>query len=239
MYATSRLDGRGAASGANASWEGLRRQARVTEEQIEQQLSALSRLSGQLTYSYVGADPSAALQSKQKVADIEKLLDQLKEINEAMASHGGESRSFVRARHREIFLDLSQEFRRLRSTLGQAQDTAELLAGATGGDRWGAGADGAAPPGATAALLRERGMISSSMAAVDGVIGQAAAVAGSLSSQGSLLEGMGRKVVQVGHKLPVVNGILNAIRRKKSKDALILSAVAAVCIVLIFIYVTR
>ena len=178
----------------------------------------------------------------QCVSSVGEMLKQLVDVNRAMDNHPGESRNFVRARHQEILDDLREEFKRLRTSIGQAQDTAELLSGAN--LRWG-GAGGAAEDsgngnGATAsALLRERGMISAGMAAMDGVIGQANAIAGSLTQQGSLLDNVGRRVGQVGHKMPLVNGILNAIRRKKSKDALILSFVTAICLVFVLLYASR
>jgi len=175
------------------------------------------------------------------VSSVDELLKQLVDVNRAMDTHPGESRNFVRARHQEILDDLREEFKRLRTSIGQAQDTAELLSGAN--LRWGGGAveDSGNGNGATSssALLRERGMISAGMAAMDGVIGQANAIAGSLTQQGSLLDNVGRRVGQVGHKMPLVNGILSAIRRKKSKDALILSFVTAICLVFVLLYASR
>ncbi len=50
--------------------------------------------------------------------------------------------------------------------------------------------------------------------------------------------GCGRvRHLQVGSRFPVVNGLLNAIRRKKSKDTLVLSGVIAACILFTIIYV--
>jgi len=44
------------------------------------------------------------------------------------------------------------------------------------------------------------------------------------------------KLISVGERFPVVNGLMNAIRRKKSKDTLVLSAVIAGCTVFTIIY---
>ena len=46
---------------------------------------------------------------------------------------------------------------------------------------------------------------------------QAHAVGSSLSSQGRLFDNVAEKVTAIGARFPVVNGLLNAIRRKKSK----------------------
>ena len=52
---------------------------------------------------------------------------------------------------------------------------------------------------------------------MDDALGQAQAVASSLSEQRSLFDSIGGKLISVGAKFPVVNGLLNAIRRKKNK----------------------
>lgn len=41
---------------------------------------------------------------------------------------------------------------------------------------------------------------------------------------------------QVGARFPVINGLLNVIRRKKSKDTLVLASAVAACVLLITIY---
>jgi golgi SNAP receptor complex member 1 len=43
-------------------------------------------------------------------------------------------------------------------------------------------------------------------------------------------------MLQVASKFPVVNSLLNAIRRKKSKDTLVIAGVIAACIVFTFLY---
>ena len=42
--------------------------------------------------------------------------------------------------------------------------------------------------------------------------------------------------LQIGARFPVVNGLLNVIRRKKSKDTYVMSGVVAACLLLIIIY---
>jgi Golgi SNAP receptor complex protein 1 len=93
--------------------------------------------------------------------------------------------------------------------------------------------------GTTGQLLRERGYIHSSAAQLDDVIGQAQAVrverrthcahkghadaargwqaVSSLAAQRTLFTDITTKLGAVGAKFPVVNSLVTAIRRKKSK----------------------
>jgi len=54
-------------------------------------------------------------------------------------------------------------------------------------------------------------------AQMDDVMGQAQAVASNLAEQRQLFSSIGDKLLSVAAKYPAVNGLLNAIRRKKSK----------------------
>ena len=49
------------------------------------------------------------------------------------------------------------------------------------------------------------------------MIGQAQAVSSSLGEQRGLFDNIGTKLAGVSGKFPVVNGVLNSIRRKKNK----------------------
>lgn len=55
------------------------------------------------------------------------------------------------------------------------------------------------------------------VAQLDEVMGTASAVAGRVGEQSQLFDNIGNKVLAVGAKFPAVNGIINAVRRKKSK----------------------
>ena len=52
---------------------------------------------------------------------------------------------------------------------------------------------------------------------LDDVIGQAQAVSTSAGEQGRIFDNIGSKLVSVSSKFPMVNGIMNGIRRKKNK----------------------
>ena len=52
---------------------------------------------------------------------------------------------------------------------------------------------------------------------LDDVIGQAQGVSSNLQQQRQLFDSIGGKMSNLGARFPVVNSLLNAIRRKKSK----------------------
>ena len=45
------------------------------------------------------------------------------------------------------------------------------------------------------------------------------------------------QVLALGARFPVVNGLLNAIRRKKSKDTIVLACVIAGCVLFTLVYI--
>mmetsp|Transcript_34838 Transcript_34838/g.82653 ORF Transcript_34838/g.82653 Transcript_34838/m.82653 type:complete len:130 (-) Transcript_34838:487-876(-) len=90
--------------------------------------------------------------------------------------------------------------------------------------------------GANGSLLRERATIGNANSALDATLSTATEVASSLGEQRQIFEGVTNKLTTLGSKFPVVNGLLNAIRRKKSKDTIILAAVIAACTLFTIIY---
>eukprot|EP00239_Pterosperma_sp_CCMP1384_P004072 CAMPEP_0197849806 /NCGR_PEP_ID=MMETSP1438-20131217/13277_1 /TAXON_ID=1461541 /ORGANISM="Pterosperma sp., Strain CCMP1384" /LENGTH=239 /DNA_ID=CAMNT_0043462651 /DNA_START=253 /DNA_END=972 /DNA_ORIENTATION=+ len=230
--------------GGDRAWEDLRKEARKIEGEVDVKLAAFSKLgsqgvageSSQLMAAENGEQQIVATKS----AEIEKFLQRLGDINDAMSSAvsgGGDARSHTLARHRDILHEFTQEFRRIRSTITAGRERDALLGGnftdSLNGDFFG-GQSGNGSNGA--AMLRERNAINSSNMKLDDVIGQAQATMSALTSQRSLFEDMGGKLNQVSSKFPVVNGIMNAIRRKRSKDSMILSAVIAGCTLFLIIY---
>lgn len=52
---------------------------------------------------------------------------------------------------------------------------------------------------------------------MDDAMGQAQAVASSLADQRQTFDNIGGKLMTIGNKFPIVNGLLNMIRRKKNR----------------------
>ena len=216
-----------------SSWDSLRNQARKLEAQLDEQMVLYRKLVS-TKVSTKGDATESDLESW-----IERLLNQLKQVNSQMqawvSSGGSEMVSHTLNRHQEIFQDLNQEFYRLRSSLRAKQEHASLLDDFKEFDRTrldleeGGGSE-------QHTLLKERATISRSTGQMDTVISQAQATLGALVFQRSTFGGINSKISNVRSRLPTVNNILSAIKRKKSMDTIILSLVGSVCIFLIFIY---
>eukprot|EP01024_Parvocaulis_polyphysoides_P040539 TRINITY_DN36910_c0_g2_i1.p1 TRINITY_DN36910_c0_g2~~TRINITY_DN36910_c0_g2_i1.p1 ORF type:complete len:205 (+),score=39.55 TRINITY_DN36910_c0_g2_i1:164-778(+) len=166
--------------------------------------------------------------------EIQTLLQQLSDVNDEMGGslQGGDGRQYTLARHREILTDKMHEFKRLNDSLGAARDRSELLFGQNSS----APLMGIQIQGANQQLLRERNNIASSTLAIDSVIGQAGEVSNQLNSQKQIFDGIGDKLSGLSRRFPIVNGLMNQIKRKRSRDTIILSLVIAVCIVVLIIY---
>lgn len=218
------------------AWEELRKEARKLEGEVDMKLAAYSKFAGS-----PGSTNSEAMRlgegdANAKAAEIESLLQRLSDVNEAMsgAVTGGDARSHTLARHRDIAMEFTQEFRRIRNTITQGREHAALLGG--GGAGSSQFAMGGGSSSANAQLLRERNSIHNSSSAVEDVIGQAQATAAALVSQRGMFNDISSKLVQAGSRFPVINNMITAIKRKKSKDTIILSAVVAICTAFMLIY---
>nr|KYP46477.1 hypothetical protein KK1_031933 [Cajanus cajan] len=85
-------------------------------------------------------------------------------------------------------------------------------------------------------LLRERAAIHGNISHIDDVISQAQATRSVLGSQRQLFGDVQGKVKVLGDKFPIIRSLLGSIRRRRSRDTLILSAVIAACTLFIIIY---
>ncbi|CAN6901605.1 hypothetical protein Bca4012_096615 [Brassica carinata] len=216
-----------------SSWDALRKQARKIEAQLDEQMHSYRRLVS--TKALIKSDGAES----DLEAGIDSLLRQLQQVNAQMqawvSSGGSEMVSHTLTRHQEILQDLTQEFYRHRSSLRAKQEHASLLEDFREFDR--TRLDLEDGDGSTEqALLKENVGINRNAAQMDGVISQAQATLGTLVFQRSTFGGINSKLSNVTSRLPTVNTILSAIKRKKSMDTIILSLVAAVCTFLIFIY---
>ncbi|CAI5932952.1 unnamed protein product [Closterium sp. NIES-64] len=233
-------------------WEDLRKDARRVESEVDHRLAAYSKLGAAfaLASSSTAAgslpDPSEA---QIREGEIEALLQQLASLNDAMgacAAAGGagggssELQAHTLTRHNNILLEFSREFARTRAAVTTNLERAQLLGvfGKAGGrEGGGAGSSaGAEVLSETARLLNERTSIHSALSQADDVIKQAYATSSSLAQQRSLLGGTFSKVTLLGNRIPGLNTLLSAIRRKKSRDSLILAAVIAACTLFLLVY---
>ncbi|WOK98071.1 Golgi SNAP receptor complex member 1-2 [Canna indica] len=226
-----------------SGWEELRKEARKIEGDLDVKLSSYAKLASRFTHSSgYGDNGSPTLEPsrswKSMEMEIQSLLEKLLDVNEAMshcAASAAPTTSINQklARHRDILHEFTQEFRRTKGNLNSMREHAELL-NSVRDDISESKASGSMSPRVN--LLRERAAIHGNISHIDEVINQAQATRSVLGSQRTLFGNVQGKVIQLGDKFPVIRGLLGAIRRKRSKDTIILSAVIAACSLFLVIY---
>ncbi|GAB4844343.1 Golgi SNAP receptor complex member 1-2 [Ancistrocladus abbreviatus] len=225
-----------------SGWEELRKEARKIEGDLDVKLSSYAKLGARFTQGGYVDNGSPTLGSsrswKSMEMEIQSLLEKLLDINEAMsrcAASAAPTTSVTQklARHRDILHEFTQEFRRIKGNINSMREHAELLSSVR---------DDISEHKASGSmsqkmqLLRERSAIHGSIAHMDDVISQAQTTRAVLGSQRALFGDIGGKVKILSEKFPIIRGLLGSIRRRRSRDTLILSAVIAACTLFIIIY---
>ncbi|OAE35111.1 hypothetical protein AXG93_763s1450 [Marchantia polymorpha subsp. ruderalis] len=241
---------------ADPGWEELRKEARKIEGDLDVKLSSYAKLGGMLAHGGydngsgdgLGGDGSW----KSMEMEIESLLEKLLDINDAMSRcvAGATTTTSVTqklARHRDILHEFTQEFRRTRGNIRSMREHAELLTSVRNDiseykvlDMYHkcngvySQASGSLSPGPR--ILRERGAIHQINVKLDEVINQAQSNKGALAAQRSTFTEIQSKLRQLGDRFPIIRELLGSIKRKRSKDTYILSAVIAACTIFLIVY---
>lgn len=224
-----------------SGWEELRKEARKIERDLDVKLSSYAKLGSR--FAPVPADNGSQTVGsgrswKSMEMEIQSLLEKLLDINDALsrcAASAAATTSVTQklARHRDILHEFTQEFKRTKGNLNSMIEHSELLSSVRD-DISESKASGSMSP--RVHLLRERASIHGSISQIDEVISQAQSTRSTLNSQRSLLADVQGKLKHLSDRFPVIRGLLGAIRRKRSKDTLILSAVIAACTLFLIIY---
>nr|KJB41084.1 hypothetical protein B456_007G089800 [Gossypium raimondii] len=123
--------------------------------------------------------------------------------------------------------------RRIKGNISSMREQAELLSSVRDDISEFKASEGMSP---RMQLLRERAAIHGNIAHIDDVINQAQTTRAVLGSQRALFGDVQGKVKVLSDKFPVIRGLLGSIRRRRSRDTLILSAVIAGCTLFLIIY---
>lgn len=221
-----------------SGWEELRKEARKIEGDLDVKLSSYAKLGARFTQGDTGSPTLGSSRSwKSMEMEIQSLLEKLLDINDSMsrcAASAAPATSVTQklARHRDILHEYTQEFRRIKGNMNTMREHAELLSSVRD-DISEYKASGSMSP--KVQLLRERAAIHGSISHIDEVISQAQATRSVLGSQRALFGDVGGKVKLLSEKFPVIRGLLGSIRRKRSRDTLILAAVIAACTLFLII----
>ncbi|XP_020553282.1 Golgi SNAP receptor complex member 1-2 isoform X1 [Sesamum indicum] len=227
-----------------SGWEELRKEARKIEGDLDVKLSSYAKLGARFNqggHVDAGSPTLGSSRSwKSMEMEIQSLLEKLLDINDSMsrcAASAAPATSVNQklARHRDILHEFTQEFRRIKGNINSMKEHAELLSSVRDDiSEYKGQASGNVSP--KMQLLRERAAIHGSISHIDDVISQAQATRAVLGSQRALFGDVQGKVKILGDKFPVIRGLIGSIRRKRSRDTLILSAVIAACTLFLIIY---
>lgn len=129
-------------------------------------------------------------------------------------------------RYREILFDLTGDYQKAQQVWQRSQERMELFKGA---DRSGSSSGEIQDP-AMDSLLRERNHIQNSLNGARNTLDQAQAIRADLGQQRSALGRAQSGIGSIITSIPGLNGLVDAIRRKRSRDDQILAGVIATCI---------
>ncbi|KAF2832894.1 putative vesicle transport v-SNARE protein superfamily [Ophiobolus disseminans] len=216
-------------SATGGGWAQLRQQART----LEQQTDTLFH-----TYSQFGSTPNIPAKPSEEELRVETRLNEVLEQRDGLVGQltrlldsDAHSSSAVKqnnlARHREILSDHRRELARLKSTITDARNRANLLSNV----RSDIDAYRSSNPGQAEAdyMLDERRRIDNSHNVADSVLSQAYAVQENFSVQRETLANINRRIVGAASQVPGINSLIGRIGSKKRRDGIILGGFIAFC----------
>lgn len=158
------------------------------------------------------------------------------QLSPAAVRSGKAQHSLLVKRYREILFDVTSEFQKTTAALQRQREYSELMnVHTTTSTTTSTNKD----DGGQEALLlwREQNSIQNSVNATSSILQQAGDTFSSLQQQGASLRGVGGSISRITQAVPSLHRLMDAIRRKKSRDDYIVAAVIATCIVLTLWYV--
>ncbi|KAL0818161.1 hypothetical protein ABMA28_008678 [Loxostege sticticalis] len=221
---------------SGSSWEEMRKQARLLENDIDVKLVAFSKLGMSSGPSGLSSE-SVPLISSEDMFDtmsmeLQQLLNKLSSINDKMAemAPGGAATMHTIKRHREILMDYQQEFSKTSARVQARRSREELLRGSS------------PPPGAASGLNRrdqyakEANHLHSSHILVDEQINIAMEAREHLTSQRQTFKRIQTRFNDITNRFPMLNSLMYRINARKRRDSLIVGIVVAVCTFLLLLY---
>jgi Golgi SNAP receptor complex protein 1 len=157
------------------------------------------------------------------------------QLSPAAVRSGKAQHSLLVKRYREILFDVTSEFQKTTAALQRQREYSELMNVHTTSTSTSTNDN----DGGQEALLlwREQNSIQNSVNATSSILQQAGDTFSSLQQQGASLRGVGGSISRITQAVPSLHRLMDAIRRKKSRDNYIVAAVIATCIVLTLWYV--
>ncbi|CAH2093722.1 unnamed protein product [Euphydryas editha] len=219
-----------------STWEDVRKQARLLENDIDVKLVGFSKLGMSSASSGLNSENVPLINSEDMFdtmsMEIQQLLNKLSAINDRMAdlAPSGSATLHTIKRHREILMDYQQEFQKTSARVSARREREELLRGSS------------PPPSTTAGLSRrdqyskEANHLHSSHILVDEQINIAMEAREHLTSQRQTFKRMQTRFNDITNRFPMLNSLIYRINARKRRDSLIIGLVVAVCTFLLLLY---
>jgi len=243
-----RQSARMATASQPGNWEGLRKQARSLENEIDLKLVAFSKLGTNYSSSSKGAkggDKAPLLGGgDSKLEDVQgelnDLLAKLSQVNEdmsgfAVGAGSGQSAAIHHTlqRHTEILQDYRQEFNKTASNIAAIVEREDLLSSVQSDISDYRNKQS----GAMDSLQREMEHTRNSERLIDEQISIALETRESLVSQREILKAVQTKLNDLTNKFPMINNLVNKINFRKRRDTIILGVVIGLCLVFMLWYI--
>ncbi|GJJ13238.1 hypothetical protein Clacol_007489 [Clathrus columnatus] len=223
------------------SYDSLRRQARTLEFLLDSKLTSYSRIASIVTKEGNDVESHGSTERWQDLeAEIEDLLEKLKEINDGMENllndannHASQSLQHTIQRHHEVLRDYTRDFSRTKKNVQSALDRANLLSNVRND------LDAYHRSSAAESLLAERGRIDNSHRMTDEILNQAYETRDEFSRQRSALASINVRMSNVLQTLPGVDSLISMIKSRRRRDTIILGCIIGGCLVFILNYMTN
>ncbi|KAK5638526.1 hypothetical protein RI129_012821 [Pyrocoelia pectoralis] len=225
-------------SGTALTYEDLRKQARLLENEIDLKLVAYSKLgAGINTPHHKHESDTVPLLSGEDTfeamsMEIEQLLKKLTQVNERMTEQpvSGAAMLHTLQRHRDILADMSRDFHKTNSQHEARREREDLLKGNK--------KDTYRPEGINRRdqYLKENAHIHNSDRLINEQIAIAMETKEHLSTQRQTFKRFQTRFNDISNRFPVLNSLVQRINFRKRRDSIIIGLVVALCTLLLLLY---
>jgi len=202
------------------SWDGLRKEARHLENEMEASLNSFTKL-GTKPMEGRGNGSGAV---EHVAVEVEGLLAKLTEVVEAMEAYlasnstasGNPTMVHTLERHTEILNDYKKEYRKRKGSLTLAREQHELLSGARAKEKGGATT-------AQQSLYAERAAVTGASGAADAALSQGNSLREQLEHQRAMFASMMQRMETVSGSMPGLTKLIAQIKHKRRRDVMVLA----------------
>ncbi|KAM9331653.1 Golgi SNAP receptor complex member 1-like [Pholidichthys leucotaenia] len=234
-------------------WEGLRKQARQLENELDLKLVSFSKLctSYSCSSSYeqrTGNSRCDSLSSPHDnmlvamTTELEQLLANLTIVNDKMAeftntpgpSHNTALMHTLQ-RHRDILQDYTHEFHKTKSNFFSLREREDLL-GSVHRDIESYKSSPGVNNRRTELFLKEHEHLRNSDSLIDNAISIAMATKENITFQRGMLKSIQTRVTTLANHFPTINSLIQKINLRKRRDSFVLGGVIGICTILLLLY---